>query len=85
MTGMMDSNHRNHKSTQTIIDGAFTIQETNDGRTLIFSNSKDATRNYDACTGENHHGAIGQVGAYDCPATEVVDELIGAIAEVNSN
>ena len=39
MTGLMDSDHRNHKSTQTILDGAFTLQETNDGRTLVFSHS----------------------------------------------
>lgn len=83
MTGLMDSDHRNHKSTQTILDGAFTLQETNDGRTLVFSHSKDATRAYDAYTGEIHHGAIGQVGIYDCPATDLVEPLTEAIAEFN--
>ena len=61
MHGLMDSDHLNHKSTQTILDGQFTIQESKDGRTFLFAHSKDASHAYDAYTGENNHGATGQI------------------------
>ena len=84
MNGMMDSDHRNHKSTQTILDGAFTIQETNDKRALVFSHSKDATRAWDAYSGDNHHGATGQLGTFEDSLAEITEALTEALTEYNS-